>query len=81
MSGDSESGGGQQGAAAHRVFLCELAHRCSHRSRRSDQRAEDVARHSGRVSDATQHVKVDHWRRYLAKPDFYLRYALDRGAD
>jgi predicted ATPase len=21
---------------------------------------------------------VDHWRRYLAKPDFYLRYALDR---
>jgi predicted ATPase len=20
---------------------------------------------------------VDHWRRFLAKPDFYLRYALD----
>jgi hypothetical protein len=20
---------------------------------------------------------VDHWRRFMAKPDFYLRYALD----
>ncbi|MER5646016.1 AAA family ATPase [Streptosporangium sp. NPDC002524] len=24
---------------------------------------------------------VDHWRRYLAKPEFYLRHALDQDAD
>jgi predicted ATPase len=30
-----------------------------------------------RVTDWEKLQLVDHWRRYLAKPDFYLRYVLD----
>ncbi|WP_239513904.1 AAA family ATPase [Streptosporangium sp. 'caverna'] len=41
----------------------------------------ELGDHGIRTTEWDKLQLVDHWRRYLAKPDFYLRYALDRDTD
>jgi len=36
--------------------------------------------HGIHTAEWTKLQLVDHWRRYLAKPELYLRHALDHGA-
>jgi predicted ATPase len=38
----------------------------------------ELGDHGIRTTDWEKLQLVDHWRRFLAKPDFYLRYALDQ---
>lgn len=41
----------------------------------------ELGDHGIRVTEWDKLQLVDHWRRYLAKPDFYLRYVLNNAGD
>ncbi|WP_436759266.1 AAA family ATPase [Streptosporangium sp. V21-05] len=41
----------------------------------------ELGDHGTRITEWENLQLVDHWRRFLAKPDFYLRYALDTATD
>ena len=66
---DVASDGGQIICATHSPLLASLP----------GAQILELGDHGIRATEWDKLQLVDHWRRYLAKPDFYLRYVLDDG--